>query len=180
MELKQDFQNARVFLKKVVRWLVGKTLTPEQIFRAKEAFFANDLNRLASLYKTDKWNVHWYTQHYQRHFQPIRKKKLNILEIGVGGYENPTTGGESLHMWAAYFPNSFVYSIDIYKKELNLGPRVKIFQGSQTDERFLKGLYDRMGSLDIVIDDGSHISQDVIQTFRQLFPLLKEGGGIRY
>jgi demethylmacrocin O-methyltransferase len=34
----------------------------------------------------------------------------------------------------------------------------------------------QMGGLDIVIDDGSHINEHVIASFRTLFPLLAEGG----
>ena len=64
-------------------------------------WWRNDLNRLALLFHADKWGSHWYTQHYQRYFQPLRDKTLNLLEIGVGGYESPNEGGESLRMWKA-------------------------------------------------------------------------------
>jgi hypothetical protein len=36
--------------------------------------FQNDLVSLATLYGTDKWNSHWYAQHYQKHFYPLRQK----------------------------------------------------------------------------------------------------------
>jgi len=111
-----------------------------------------------------------------KHFHPLRKKKLNILEIGVGGYANPDEGGESLRMWGYYFPNSIIYSIDIYEKKLPKEKRINIFKGSQTDENFLKDVFNKMGSLDIVIDDGSHRNEDVITTFKILFPLLSENG----
>src|ERR1700688_2245107 len=78
-----------------------------RLVRAKTAILAwwyrNDLNRLALLFGTDKWGCHWYTQHYERYFGSLKKKRLNLLEIGVGGYENPDEGGESLRMWKAYF-----------------------------------------------------------------------------
>src|SRR5215831_4721893 len=65
--------------------------------------FRNDLNRLARWYGTDKWGSHWYTQHYQRYFAPIKNNRLNVLEIGVGGYAQTDKGGASLRMWRAYF-----------------------------------------------------------------------------
>ncbi len=34
----------------------------------------------------------------------------------------------------------------------------------------------QISSLDIIIDDGSHINEHVIETFKMLFPLLKDGG----
>jgi hypothetical protein len=48
--------------------------------------------------------------------------------------------------------------------------------GSQTDPVFLKSVLDEMGGIDIVIDDGSHKSSDVINTLNLLFPHLNEGG----
>ena len=33
-----------------------------------------------------------------------------------------------------------------------------------------------MGGVDIVIDDGSHVNEHVIKSFRTLFPFLTEGG----
>jgi hypothetical protein len=55
-------------------------------------WYRNDLNRLALLFNTDKWGS-WYTQHYQRYFQPLKHKRLNVLEIGVGGYKDSNVGG---------------------------------------------------------------------------------------
>jgi len=138
--------------------------------------FQNDLVTLATLYGTDKWNSHWYAQHYQKHFYPLRQKKLNILEIGIGGYEDPQAGGESLRMWKNYFPKSVIYGIDIYDKKAHEEDRIKIFQGSQEDESFLKELVAISGGFDIIIDDGSHINEHVIKTFNILFPLLNNGG----
>lgn len=34
----------------------------------------------------------------------------------------------------------------------------------------------RIGEIDIIIDDGSHINEHVIETFKFLFPKLKNGG----
>ena len=33
-----------------------------------------------------------------------------------------------------------------------------------------------MGTIDVIIDDGSHINEHVIETFKFLFPKLKDGG----
>lgn len=67
--------------------------------------YRKDLIKLAIFYGSSKWNEHWYVQHYNKHFAPLRLKKLKILEIGVGGYDDPKAGGESLRMWKTYFPN---------------------------------------------------------------------------
>jgi demethylmacrocin O-methyltransferase len=111
------------------------------------------------------------------------RKNLGFLEIGVGGYENDekgyansSLGGESLRFWKDYFPHTTIFGIDIQDKSALQEDRIVILQGSQTDEDFLARVVKRIGSLDIVIDDGSHINSHVIQTFRFLFPLLNDGG----
>jgi hypothetical protein len=135
----------------------------------------NDLNRLATIFKTDKWGSHWYTQHYQRCFEPLKKKRLNILEIGVGGYDGPS-GGESLRMWKAFFRNSQIVGIDIYDKSQFSERRIDIRQCDQTDSDSLTRLSNEYGGFDIIIDDGSHVNEHVIKTFRTLFPLMRPAG----
>ena len=134
------------------------------------------LTTLATLYKSDKWGMHWYAQHYDKHFQRFRDKKFNLLEIGVGGYENTAAGGESLRMWKSYFPHARLYGIDLYNKKAVEEDRIKTFQGSQDDEAFLKDTFKQVGSLDIIIDDGSHVNDHILKSFKTLFPLLNADG----
>lgn len=131
---------------------------------------------LATKHKADKWNLHWYAQHYDVHFQKFRNQKFNLLEIGVGGYENTQSGGESLRMWKESFPKAMIYGIDIYDKKSIEEDRVKIFQGSQDDSTFLRNTANQIGSLGIIIDDGSHINNHILTSFMTLFPLLDDGG----
>ena len=79
--------------------------------------FRRNLRRLAQIYGSDKWAVHWYCQHYERHFAGLRTKKLTLLEIGIGGYKDPHAGGRSLRMWRRYFPYAAIFGIDIYDKK---------------------------------------------------------------
>lgn len=138
--------------------------------------YSGNLSMLARLCRTDKYGSHWYARHYEKFFKKIRRNKLNLLEIGVGGFEDPRAGGNSLRMWKSYFPKSMIYSIDIYDKKFLEEKRIEIFRGSQDDENFLKDVYNRIGSLDIIIDDGSHINKHVITSFKTLFPLLNDNG----
>jgi hypothetical protein len=138
--------------------------------------YRSDLTKLAVLFGTDKEGAHHYPKHYQRQLQSLRTKKLNILEIGIGGYEDPRKGGESLRMWKAYFPKSRIFGIDIYDKSYHDGYRIKTFKGSQADEDFLRTVAEQIGTIDIIIDDGSHYNDHVITTFRILFPLMSSDG----
>ncbi len=79
-------------------------------------------------------------------------------------------------MWKAYFPNSNIYSIDIHDKSAIQEDRIRIFKGSQNDPEFLKRVASEIGKLDIVIDDGSHVNEHVLTSFKTLFPLLDTAG----
>ncbi|NJR75188.1 MAG: class I SAM-dependent methyltransferase [Scytonema sp. CRU_2_7] len=101
---------------------------------------------------------------------------MNVLEIGIGGYDDPKSGGESLRMWKTFFPNSMIFGIDIVDKSSLEEKRIKIFHGSQNDEDFLQKVVSDTGGLDIIIDDGSHVNEDVIKSFNILFTALNDGG----
>ena len=131
---------------------------------------------LATIYMTDKWNSHWYAQHYEDILKKDRHKRINILEIGVGGYDNPRIGGNSLRMWSAFFPKGHVYGVDIYDKSPLDRRRIKTLCGSQVDPIFLNKLVCEIGKIDVIIDDGSHRNEHMIFTFKHLFPNLADGG----
>jgi demethylmacrocin O-methyltransferase len=136
----------------------------------------DDLTKLAIKHQTDKWGGHFYTQHYHSHLKHLREAPINLLEIGIGGYNDPVKGGESLRMWQDYFPNGKIYGIDIADKCLHDTERIKTFRGSQVDSAFLDSVVSQIGKVDIIIDDGSHINSHIIATFNHLFPLLADNG----
>ncbi len=142
----------------------------------KAMFFPFNLSKIAAIHKTDKCGNHNYTPHYQTHFRKYKFKNNTILEIGVGGYNESLRGGNSLRMWKSYFPFSKIYSLDIYDKSFLEERRIKIFKGSQVDISFLDKLTNETGDFDLIIDDGSHINEHVITSFKLLFPKLKKGG----
>lgn len=144
--------------------------------RVLGSYYRKNLTQLAELHGSDKWGKHFYTPHYKHHFNPFRQKSINILEIGVGGNKSPTYGGASLRMWKDYFRKGQIYGIDIHDKSALEERRIKTFKGSQADEIFLKEVIARTGKLDIIIDDGSHVNEHIITSFKSLFPHLNRGG----
>lgn len=138
-----------------------------------------DLKELAIKHKTDKWGSHYYTPHYERHLEKFKNEPITMLEIGIGGYGDPYDGGNSIRVWSEWFthPEATIIGIDINDKLMPFeDPRVKIHKGSQVDSEFLDGLHQQYGSFDIVIDDGSHLPEHVIETFELLYPRTKNGG----
>lgn len=79
-------------------------------------------------------------------------------------------------MWKKYFPFGSIYSVDIYDKSRLQESRIKIFRGGQVDKNFLEAISNEIEGIDLIIDDGSHLNDHVIESFKLLFPKLKDGG----
>jgi hypothetical protein len=137
---------------------------------------AGNLDFLARFYGTDKCGTHSYTMHYETHFRPFRPRPVHLLEIGVGGYKSGQQGGGSLRMWKRYFPRGRIYSVDIFDKSALEESRIRIFRGSQVDHKLWEQVFSEQPEFDLIIDDGSHRNEHIPETFRLLFPRLKNGG----
>jgi hypothetical protein len=131
---------------------------------------------MARKHGTDK-RAHGYLKHYQHHFSPLRHSTRKLFEIGVGvGPLDSREGGGSLRMWKDYFPKADIFGMDIVDRSHLEEPNIKIFQGDQNDPVLLEELASRWGPFDIIIDDGSHISEHIITSFRTLFPHVTANG----
>jgi hypothetical protein len=127
------------------------------------------LDEIAKECGTDKSSLsHNYCSKYERFLPFSHKSKLNILEIGI-------FRGESLKMWKQFYPNSKVLGIDIQPdcKEIKFPDGIEVLIGNATDDGLLSSLQD---DFDLIIDDGSHESYDMIYSFEKLFPKVKSGG----
>ena len=134
------------------------------------------LSILAVQHGTDKFGYHDYMPNYHKLFARFRDRPIKLLELGVGGYADEDRGGQSLATWRDYFPLAQITGIDIEKKSLDLGDRVQVLQGSQADPEFLLQLVASRGPFDLIIDDGSHRNEHVVESYRILFPTLAPGG----
>lgn len=136
---------------------------------------AMNLTELATEFRTDKWGLHRYTPHYERHLSHLKSERFTLLEIGVGGYAKAGKGGASLRMWKHFFPEAQIVGLDIEDKSFVDGPGIRTVQGSQADAAVLSRIVDEASNLSVVIDDGSHRPEHIRETFRILFPLLPDG-----
>lgn len=135
----------------------------------------SELDKLGIKFSTDKSSVHHdYCRIYEKYFEPLRNEALCFLELGYGGHEDPLKGGESAKMWLEYFPHAEINVLDNELKE-NIPEDIEFIHGSQDDAALLTSQFSH-NSLDIVIDDASHLSSLTIKSFEILFPLLKSGG----
>jgi len=147
------------------------------------------LNELSIKYKMDK-NIasgcHNYIPGYTELFEKKRNNVKKMLEIGIGSVENGQMGGvinygyktgNSLKCWNEYFPNATIYGIDIYEhNDLNT-ENIIIFKADQSNETDLTNILEKINdSLDIIIDDGSHLGEHQVFSFLFLNKWLSKDG----
>ena len=120
---------------------------------------------------SDKWAS--YLTYYDEIFRPFREENISLLEIGV-------QNGGSLETWCTYFKNAkFIVGCDIDPKCGRLqyqDPRVSVVVGDVNAAQTFLAIQDVCRNFDIIIDDGSHESIDILNTFINFFPLIKPGG----
>ena len=131
----------------------------------------NPLTILMNKYYSDKGdsnNTHNYTKLYDALFHPIKKKKLNIFEVGLGSidedvdfhmkYSNKNYAPlASLKAWREYFFNSEIYGADIDHKIIQNYEKIKTFQVNMLNKKSIINMWDKIKKkMDIIIDDGFH------------------------
>jgi hypothetical protein len=131
----------------------------------------NHLHRNKKGKVSDKWES--YLSFYEDVFSTYRIKPIRLLEIGI-------QNGGSLETWSSYFQNGDMFiGCDIDEKCQNLvydDPRITVVVGDANKLEAFSKITSLSSNYDIIIDDGSHISIDIINSFLNYFPILKPGG----
>jgi hypothetical protein len=116
-----------------------------------------------------------YLPVYEAALAAFRDRPIRMLEIGVAR-------GGSLQMWRRYLhPESAIVGIDINPKTSqfdNPSERLHIRIGAQQDTDFLHSVLCEFGAFDVILDDGSHMTSHMVDTFRYLFPNGLASGGV--
>lgn len=120
---------------------------------------------------SDKWTI--YLDEWDRLFEIYHDDQINLLEIGI-------QNGGSLEVWAKYFSKAKrIIGCDIDEKcrELKFNDsRISVVVGDANTDECTIEILERSPTFDIIIDDGSHRSSDIICSFDRYFPHLMDGG----
>jgi hypothetical protein len=169
---------------------VKKTCKTKEGVRLPCAVALDDLTTLAEKYGSDKCPsiLHTYTPVYNTLFKDIRTTTKSVLEIGIGHFEmmSEIVGvnykpDASLRMWRDYFPNANIYSCDIVEKVIFQDERIYTWVADQCKPASLENLVTNIQetgteTIDIIVDDGSHVLSHQIISFITLWKYLSPGG----
>ena len=135
------------------------------------------MNSLFELYRehqgkvSDKWSI--YLSEYDRLFSSYRDRPVRVLEIGI-------QNGGSLEIWSKYFLNAeTLLGCDINPDCAKLtyeDPRIHVVVGNANTDATEAEILTRSPNFDLIIDDGSHTSGDIVKSFARYFRRLSQGG----
>jgi hypothetical protein len=112
-----------------------------------------------------------YFDVYDEIFKDYINKPITFVEIGI-------LNGGSLELWREYFgPHARIIGIDLNpecKKFEQNG--IEIFIGDQSNPNFWDDFYNKVGSIDILLDDGGHTNLQQIITTVKSVGNIKDGG----
>ncbi len=119
---------------------------------------------------SDKWNI--YLDTYEEKLSSLKKSPVKLFEIGV-------LNGGSLEIFSKYFENAeLILGCDIDKNCQKLKyteNNIKLVVGDVNNEKISSQII-KNGDFDIIIDDGSHTSKDIVTSFCKYFKHLKYNG----
>ena len=120
---------------------------------------------------SSKWSI--YLTEYGRIFDEHRDRPVRLLEIGI-------QNGGSLEIWSKYFPHAQkLVGCDINPDCARLSyedPRIAVVVGDANSDTAQAKVLGYAPAFDVIIDDGSHRSSDIVRSFARYFPHLADGG----
>jgi len=142
------------------------------------------MTTLAERFNTDKnrhtGNRHFYSRIYDKLLSARRFSLRRLMEIGLcrGLAEQNQTEMPSVELWQTYFPFCHVIGVDLTDFSKFNSERFSslVCDQSKPDQLRAVAVSLEPGSLDVIIDDGSHASFDQQATLREFFPVLADGG----
>jgi hypothetical protein len=114
-----------------------------------------------------------YLPIYEQLLTPLRSRPFTLLELGVWT-------GQSLEMWRDAFPLATIVGVDLTPLDLQLGPRVHIVQGDQTDAELMRRVREdhAPSGFDVIVDDASHFGIITARSLQALYTEHLRPGGL--
>jgi hypothetical protein len=116
-----------------------------------------------------------YLPIYEQLLAPLRRRAFSLLELGVWS-------GHSLEMWRDAFPRATIVGVDLGPPDLNLGGRVHVVRGDQTDAALMRRVREEYApkGFDVIVDDASHAGITTARSLQILYGEHLRPGGLYF
>ncbi len=185
-----------LYLLLLIRYLINlfyfeKKVNLDKLIKENNSLYTKDLHYLFEYFNSDKGyqfidqypepykrrndknkiKAHGYSQFYEKYFQDLKNKEINILEVG-------SFYGSASAAFYYYFKNSQIFGADINPDMFRYrSDRIKNFY---VDSGSRSSIYENIVKKNIVfkiiIEDASHCLRDQILSLFILFKILDPGG----
>lgn len=125
---------------------------------------------------TDKNTTHSYIELYETLFHTKVNSATHVLEIGIDC-------GGSIMLWADYFKNAQIHAMDVVpidcvRTELTNHPRIHLHTGTNAYQQRVvdSNFISKDIQFDIMIDDGPHTLESMVDFIKLYSKLLKRDG----
>ncbi len=134
--------------------------------------------------RTDKNTIHSYLPLYEKLLKNKKETAKNVLEVGIGDFNQGITNGGSIKLWHDYFINATVHALDIC-------PIGRVWDGIKNNDRiiiyssinaynndfFTANFLNKNIKCDFMLDDGPH-TLDSMKQFIKLYSQIMTDDGI--
>lgn len=136
---------------------------------------------VADYFGIDKGSLHENHLHsvvYEDLLSDLKSRSFNMVELGINDTRFP---GKCIDFWTTIFRDIKYHGFDFtdcshFRYDSN---KVKIFQGDLSNSSDLQNMITEFGltnNIDVLIDDCSHIAEEIINGFENLYRHIKKGG----
>ena len=131
------------------------------------------MSKFISLFETEKRKTVKHQNYFQVYDEYLKKyidKNITFVEIGVAN-------GGALNIWKNFFRNARIIGVDLnHKCKIFEKDNVEVVIGDQADPKFWKNFFEKIGKVDVIIDDGGHTNEQQIITTLECIPNINDGG----
>ena len=134
--------------------------------------------------RTDKNTIHSYLPLYEKILKNKKETAKNVLEVGIGDFNQGITNGGSIKLWHDYFINATVHALDICPigrvwDGIKNNNRIIIYSSinAYNNDFFTANFLNKNIKCDFMLDDGPH-TLDSMKQFIKLYSQIMTDDGI--
>ena len=170
----KENEDAKYFSKYKSKVPAEKKVKFEELLEPKPIGYKMTLTDLVDNSTTDKNTDHFYLDLYEKLLCNKKETAKHVLEVGIDR-------GGSIKLWSDYFVNATVYGIDIM--HINnvcndiIKDKIVLYTSTNAyDAEFVQTLLSKNIKFDLLLDDGPHTYQSIIQFVKLYSPLMADDG----